>query len=124
MPSRIIYCALSCASVLTNLRHDLLRQLNSVAIAAVPDESMEAVLISTVIEADAMLMAELGPSGEAQTRRQFANALAQQLKRYDQPEYAAALPYAEPERGVWISPVNPALKDYLKTRGMAGLEWR
>jgi hypothetical protein len=81
-------------------------------------------LLSAVVETEAKLIAELGESSEAGTRRQFSTALAQELKRYHRGEFAQALPYADPERGVWVSPVDEPLKTYLKFRGMAGAEWR
>ncbi len=80
-------------------------------------------LLSAVIEADALLIAELGQRPEAQTRGQFASALAEELKRRGRPEFAQALPYAEPERGVFVEPADAALRNYLEAGWKSGVPW-
>ncbi len=81
-------------------------------------------LLSAVVEADALLIAELAHRPEAQTRSQFATALAEELKRRGRPEFAQALPYAEPQRGVFIEPADATLRNYLKARWESGVPWR
>jgi hypothetical protein len=81
-------------------------------------------LISAAVEKDVMLMTELGNSSETTTRGEFAKSLAQELTRHGQREFAEALPYLEPARGVWVVPFDDAVRGYLKVREEPGVEWR
>lgn len=81
-------------------------------------------LITAIVDGEALLLAELPPSPEALRRRQWAIELATELKRQGHPEYAQALPYAAPERGVWITPLDDAVRHYATSRGIAVVAWR
>jgi hypothetical protein len=82
-------------------------------------------LLSSAVEKDAMLIAELGQTSEGETRIRFAKALAEQLRsHYNEPEFAQALPYAQPSRGVWVVPADKGLRAYLDARSQAAIEWR
>jgi hypothetical protein len=81
-------------------------------------------LITAVVEKDVMLMAEVGGTSERQSREHFAKGLAEELKRLGEPEFAQALPHAQPVRGVWVAPVDPGLRQYLNARGITGIDWR
>ena len=98
--------------------------LTSIAAPGRYDEMDLRDLLMAIVESEAMLIKELPQSQESQTRLQFADALARELKRHGRGEFAAALPYAEQERGAWVTPLDPSLKSYLKTRGIAAAEWR
>lgn len=81
-------------------------------------------LLSAAIEKETLLIAELENSSEARHRTEFARTIAQELKKHGRPEFAKALPYAEPVRGVWIVPADPQLKGYLRSRGARLVPWR
>ncbi|HXQ73316.1 MAG TPA: hypothetical protein VN844_22640 [Pyrinomonadaceae bacterium] len=81
-------------------------------------------LLSVTVELEALLIKELPQSNESQTRLHFANAIARELKRHGRSEFSIALPYAEPQRGVWVGPAGPTLKEYFKTRWIGVADWR
>lgn len=88
------------------------------------DEMNLADLLSAAVEKETLLIAELGTAPEARTRTEFASALAQALRRYGRPEFAQALPYAEPARGAWVVPADREVTGFLQLRGEPGIPWR
>jgi hypothetical protein len=88
------------------------------------DDMKFADLLTVVVEAEALLITELGQRSEAQKRTSLASALAQEMTRHGRPAFAQSLPYAEPGRGVWVVPADAALLSYLKSNWKTGVAWR